>query len=49
MSSECCLSDLVFSNVIVNESLFTSGSNNGVKYFHYVTFHTLVLHSDLPL
>ena len=31
MSSECFLSDLVFINMIVNESLVTCGSNNGVN------------------
>ena len=52
MSSECFLSDLVFSKVIVNESLVIFGSNNFnivSTYFHDITFHTLVFHFNLPL
>ena len=52
MSSECFLSDQVFSKVIVNESLVICGSNNVNKVstnFHNVTFHTLDLHFDLLL
>ena len=37
MSSECLLSSLVFSNEVVNESLVTCGSNNGVNILSLCT------------